>query len=160
MGVVEIILQDLCSYLDDKKVLEIACGDSDFSLIASKYAKEILATDISLERFKRRNLKVIPRNLDFKEMDATNLNIDKDSFDICICYNALGHLKSILTPVLTEMIRVTTEDGYLIFIATWEMDKNIISELRDIIKEQNNLTVYRDIENNKYSALIIKQENK
>lgn len=118
MRIIETIIQDLKAYLYGKKVLEIACGDSDFSLTTSKYAKKILATDISLERVKRRELKMIPPNIEFKEMNATNLEINDNSFDVSVCYNALGHLKSILRPVLTEMLRVTTKDGYLIFIAT------------------------------------------
>jgi ubiquinone/menaquinone biosynthesis C-methylase UbiE len=159
MRVVETIVQNLDTYLDGKKILEVACGDSDFSLYASKSAKEVLATDISLERLKRRNLDIIPKNLKFKEMDATNLDIDNDLFDITICYNALGHLESILRSVLIEMARVTTKDGYLIFIATWKMDKRIIPELKKIISEHNNLTIYSDIENSKYKAIIIKKEN-
>ena len=160
MKVVEIISESLSSYLEGKKILEVACGDSDFSLTASKYANEVLATDISLERFKKRNLKVIPKNLYFKEMDAANLDIGNNSFDACICYNALGHLKSILIPVLTEMIRVTIEGGYLIFITTWKIDKNIIPELKSIIMKQKNLTIYKDAENNRYSVLIIKKDCK
>lgn len=50
---VEKIAQDLSAYLSGKRVLEVACCDSDFSLAASRFAEEVLATDISLERAKR-----------------------------------------------------------------------------------------------------------
>lgn len=158
MRVIEAIMQDFITYLDGKKVLEIACGDSDFSLTASKYAKEVLATDISLERVKKRNLEVIPKNIRFKEMNAANLDIDNNTFDISACYNGLGHLKSILRLVFIEMIRVTIQGGYLIFIATWKMDKEILNELKNIINEHSNVTLYAEIECNKYSALIVKKE--
>jgi ubiquinone/menaquinone biosynthesis C-methylase UbiE len=157
MRIIETIVQDLKAYLSGKKVLEIACGDSDFSLITSKYAKEILATDISLERVKRRGLEIIPNNVQFKEMNATNLDIAENSFDVSSCYNALGHLKSILRPVLIEMFRVTNQDGYLIFIATWKMDIATLGELKNIISEYNNLTLFAEIENKKYNALIVKK---
>lgn len=157
MRIVETIVHDLKAYLSGKKVLEIACGDSNFSLTTSKYAKEILATDISLERVKRRELEKIPNNVQFKEMNATNLDIDENSFDVSSCYNALGHLKSILRPVLTEMFRVTNQDGYLIFIATWKMDIATLGELKNIISEYNNLTLFAEIENKKYNALIVKK---
>jgi ubiquinone/menaquinone biosynthesis C-methylase UbiE len=157
MRVIETIMHDFITSLDGKKVLEIACGDSDFSLAASKYAKEVLATDISLERVKKKNLEVIPKNIRFKEMNAANLDIDSYSFDVSACYNGLGHLKSILRPVLMEMIRVTIEGGYLIFIATWKMDKEIFAELKNIINEHNNVILYSEIECNKYSALIVKK---
>jgi ubiquinone/menaquinone biosynthesis C-methylase UbiE len=156
--VIETIVQDLKTYLDSKKVLEIACGDSDFSLISSKYAEEVLATDISLERLKRKDLGIIRNNIQFKEMNATNLGIDNDTFDVSACYNALGHLENILRPVLIEMVRVTVQGGYLIFIATWKMDKEIIGELKNVISEHHNLTLFTEIENKKYSALIVKKE--
>lgn len=157
MRIVETIVQDLKAYLYGKKVLEIACGDSDFSLATSKYAKEILATDISLERVKRRELEIIPNNVQFKEMNATNLEIDVNSFDVSSCYNALGHLKNILRPVLSEMFRVTNQDGYLIFIATWKIDIVTLGELKNIISENNNLTLFAEVENKKYNALIVKK---
>ncbi len=70
----------------------------------------------------------IPQNIEFKEMDASDLMLDKDTFDISVCYNGLGHLKSVLDSVLMEMSRVTKENGYLIFIGTWRIDKRIIEK--------------------------------
>lgn len=154
MKIVEKIVQDLKTYLDGKKVLEIACGNSDFSLTASKYAKEVLATDISLERIKRKNLKVFPDNIYFEEMNAANLDIKENTFDVSVCYNALGHLKNILRPVLTEMFRVTSKDGYLMFIATWKIDIAIFDELKNIISEHSDITLFAEVKNKKYNALI------
>ncbi|MGH4124374.1 MAG: class I SAM-dependent methyltransferase [Clostridium sp.] len=159
MRVVETIVKRLGTYLNGKKILEIACGDSEFSLNASRYAEEVLATDITLERLKRRNIDVIPKNVEFREMNATNLDIVNNSFDVSVCYNALGHLENLLNPVLMEMMRVTIQNGYLIFISTWKMDKKIIPELKNIISDYSNLTIYADIENSTYKAIIIKKEN-
>lgn len=157
MRIVETIVQDLYTYLFDKKILEIACGDCDFSLTTSNYAKEILATDISLERVKRRELELIPNNMQFKEMNATNLEIDDNSFSVSACYNAIGHLKSILRPILAEMVRVTNKDGYLIFVATWKMDVAMLEQLKNIISEYRNLTLFEEIESKKYNAIIVKK---
>lgn len=157
MKIVERIVQDLKTYLDGKKVLEIACGNSDFSLTASKYAKEVLATDISLERIKRKNLKILPGNIHFKEMNAANLDIKENAFDVSVCYNALGHLKSILRSVLTEMFRVTSKDGYLMFIATWKIDIAIFDKLKNIISEYSDITLFSEVKNKKYNALIFKK---
>lgn len=157
MKIRESIVKNLGTYLDGKKILEVACGDSEFSLSASKYAKEVLATDISLERFKRRNLDGVPQNIEFKEMNATTLLVDNDSIDITVCYNALGHLENILQSVLIEMIRVTMQEGYLLFMATWTMDKKIISKLKDMISEYSNLEVCDDIEKSTFRALIVKK---
>lgn len=155
---VENIIKSLDAYVNGKKILEVACGDTDFSLQVSKYAKEVLATDISSERLARKNLDMIPENFEFREMDAASLDIESDSFDVSVCYNALGHLKSILDSILREMTRVTLEGGYLIFIATWKMDKKILQELKELIGEYNNLKVHSDIESSKFNALIIEKE--
>lgn len=157
MKTIETIIKNLSTYFDGKRVLEIACGDSDFSLNVSNYAKEVLATDITLERIRKRNLSLIPKNVKFREMNAIDLDIDNGAFDASVCYNALEHLEDILKPVLIEMNRVTKEDGFLIFISTWKMDREKISELKGIINDQNNLTVFDNIERSKYNALIIKK---
>lgn len=157
MKLIETIVEGLEHYLVGKRIIEIACGDSEFTIKASKYAKEIMATDISLERFQRKNFELIPKNIKFLEMNATNLMVDNGSFDITVCYNALGHLKNILGLALGEMVRVTTEEGYLMFIATWKMDKKTIAEVKDIISKYSELTIEADIENSKYRALIVKK---
>lgn len=158
MRITETMVKVLSPYLNGKNVLEVACGDSEFSLNASKYAKEVLATDISLERIKRRKLPEVPENIEFREMNATGLNIDNDSFDVSVCYNALGHLENVLRPVLTEMTRVTKEGGYMMFLATWKMDKKVMEELEKIINEHDELTICKDIVNGSYKALIIKKK--
>lgn len=144
--------------MEGKKILEIACGDSEFSVNVLKYAKQVLATDISLERAKRRNLLGIAKNIEFKEMNATNLEVRDSSFDVTVCYNALGHLESILNSVISEMNRVTIKNGYLIFIVTWKIDKKIIYEIKNTISKYKNLTISEDVDNNSYSALVIKKE--
>ena len=158
MSITANIVKGLDTYLSDKKVLEIACGDSEFSLNASRYAKTVLATDISLERLRKRGLDAIPKNVEFREMDATNLDIDNDSVDVSVCYNALGHLEDFLKPVLMEMARVTVKNGYLIFIATWKMDKAILSKLKNVICDYSNLAICADMENREHRTIIIKRE--
>ncbi|MPM37655.1 Ubiquinone/menaquinone biosynthesis C-methyltransferase UbiE [bioreactor metagenome] len=158
MRVIETITKRLSSYLEDKRILEVACGDSEFSINALKYAKQILATDISLERAKRRNLIDIVENIEFKEMNATKLELENDSFDVSVCYNALGHLEGILNSVISEMSRVTTQNGYLIFIATWKMDQKVLLGIENIISKHGNLTISENIDNKSYNILIIKKE--
>lgn len=70
------------------------------------------------------------------------------SVDVSVCYNALGHLKEILNPVVAQMIRVTTQEGYIIFITMWKMDKIIVPELKSIIHKYSNITICEEIENN------------
>lgn len=71
--------------------------------------------------------------------------------------NALGHLENILKPVLLEMKRVTIKNGYLIFIATWKMDKRVLEELKSIVELDSTITIHSNIETKKYRALIIEK---
>lgn len=158
MKIIEKIIKDLNIYLKDKKVLEIACGNSDFSLTASNSAVEILATDISLQRFKNRKLNEIPINIQFMEMNANNLLLENNSFDVCVCFNALGHLKDQLPLILKEMFRVSVKYGYLIFISTWKMDTHLLTEVNDIIIKNYSLVSIEHIENKTYNALIIRKK--
>lgn len=160
MRLVETIVKRLNEYIQDKKILEIACGDSDFSLCLAKHAKEVVATDISLDRFKRRCIESIPSNIVFREMDATNLEIESNSIDVSVCYNALGHLCTILNSILVQVRRVTIDNGYIIFIATWKMDRRIIPELKNIIYAQSELMIHEDIEKENYHILIVKKVRK
>lgn len=59
--------------------------------------------------------------------------------------------------VLTEMSRVTKQDGYLVFISTWKMEKKILSNIKEMINEYNDLELYDYIEKHRYEALIIKK---
>ncbi|WDV46437.1 class I SAM-dependent methyltransferase [Clostridiaceae bacterium M8S5] len=156
MKIVQKIVSDLSSYIKDKRTIEIACGDSDFSYSASKYAKEVLATDISLKRLEN-NIKDIPCNFKYAQMDATKLDIENSSYDVSFCYNALGHLQDVLEDVVSQMKRITAINGYLLFIASWKIDKNIIPEVNEIVSKHKDLTVQEYKSNHKYHALVIKK---
>lgn len=134
MKIAEHIIDKIADIIKDKKVLEIACGEGCFSLNASKIASEVLATNISLERFNL--IADLPTNLSIKEMDASTLKIKDEDFDVVASYNAFGHLDGIKEKVINEMYRVTKKTGYIIFMATWKMDKNMLSKIREIIDER------------------------
>lgn len=53
MVIVEDVVQNLTDYLTGKKVLEVACGNSHFSIAAAKYAKEVLEQILVLREHKR-----------------------------------------------------------------------------------------------------------
>ncbi len=131
MKIIERISGELKNIVEDKSILEIACGDSEFSLEISKYASSVLATDISLKRFLKRGLKDIPSNLTFEEMNAADLNLPDDRFDIVACYNALAHLEEDLDDVLQEMVRVVRKGGYILFVVTWKMEKRLIQRVAE-----------------------------
>ncbi len=151
------IIDRLRLYFEQKNVLEIACGDSDFSLSVSKYASKVLATDISLERFKRKETKTRPNNIEFMEMDAKNLVIEDSKFDITAFYNAIGHLEDILEDVLIEALRVTKVKGYLIIVATWKLDKRLMGDVKSIIDNYSELKIHEEIDESNYRIIIIQK---
>lgn len=157
MNITDEIVEGLNYIIKNKKILEVACGDSNFSLSASKYAAEILATDISLERFNRRNILEVPINLKFVEMDAKKLKLNDKEFDIAVCYNAVGHLAGIIDSVLSEMERVTTKDGKIIFISTWLMDKKMLEDIKKIYSRKFGIKNIQFIQKSKYNILIIQK---
>lgn len=151
------IVEDLKSYFIERRVLEVACGDADFSLAISKYASSVLGVDISLARVARRSLHEIPNNVQFQEMNATHLDLEGGSFDVVVSYNALGHLVGVLKDCVSEMMRTLKKGGYLIFIATWKMDRMLIPNIRSLIATRRTVQIYKDIENKAYHTLIWKK---
>lgn len=129
------VVRPLRPFLDGKAVLEVACGDSSFSAAAAKYAANVLASDISLERAQRIGLEKFPKNVRFRQADAAALNFPTGTFDTVVCYNALGHLQTVLPAVLAEMTRTAAPGGYLIFAATWEMDFSLLNEVQALAEE-------------------------
>lgn len=148
-------LFDFKTYFEDKLVLEIACGDSDFSLSVAKYASSVFATDKSLERINKRNIPAIPSNVKFEEMDAKNLAYSDNYFDVTVCYNALGHLEEILPEVICEMIRVTRYNGYIMFCTSWKADKIVLESLLSMTPADG--TLHARKQNSFYSSILLKK---
>lgn len=151
------IIEDLKDCFLEKRVLEIACGDADFSLAVSKYANSVLGIDISLARVARRNSGEMPDNVRFQEMDATRLDFETGLFDAVVSYNAMGHLADVLEDCISEMIRVLKRGGCLVFIATWKMDRKLIPDIKDLIAITRTIRNSIEIKNKTYYALIWKK---
>ncbi|MFZ5354875.1 MAG: class I SAM-dependent methyltransferase [Bacillota bacterium] len=156
MKAIDNITKTLCAYLEGKNILEIACGDSDFSISASKYAEKVLATDISLDRFKCRGLNNISDNIEFLEMSADALDLEDGTFDAAVCYNALGHLIEIIPSVFKEMVRVVKTGGLIVFASTWKMDRILHQVIEDLVILYDGLEVSVEEKSN-YSILLIKK---
>ena len=151
------IVEDLKSYFIERSVLEVACGDADFSVTVSKYAKSVLGVDVSLARVERRSLREIPDNVQFQEMDATQLDLKGESFDVVVSYNAMGHLVGVLKDCVSEMIRVLKRGGCLIFMATWKMDRILIPNIQSLRATKRTMQNSKEIENRTYRASIWKK---
>lgn len=157
MRKIDRIVEELKSYFLKKSVLEVACGDAVFSLAVSRYAKSVCGIDTSLARVAKRNLHEVPDNVCFQKTDATQLDFEPESFDVVVSYNAIGHLAGVLKDCISEMVRVLKGGGCLVFIATWRMDRTLISIIQDIIATMNTIQIAREIKNKIYYALIWKK---
>ena len=157
MREIERIVEDLKDRFLEKRVLEIACGNADFSLAVSKHANSVFGIDVSLARVARRNSDEIPDNVRFQEMNATQLYFETGSFDAVVSYNAMGHLVDVLEDCISEMIRVLKKGGCLVFIATWKMDRKLIPDIKDLITRTHKIRNSVEIVNKTYYALIWKK---
>ncbi|MHC5038564.1 MAG: class I SAM-dependent methyltransferase [Planctomycetota bacterium] len=130
MKTVDRITKDFKTLLAGRRILEIACGDAAFSRAVSPFAEHVLAIDLSLERAVKHAPGKERKNIEFKEMDASRLDLDSGTFDVAVSFNALGHLEEILPACIREMCRVVRIEGHIIFLATWKMDKALFGKIR------------------------------
>lgn len=122
----ELAVKILRNELQDKRVLEAACGRADFSVCASELAAEIECVDIDEKRLVPEFASV--KNAKFCKMDVTAMTYGDEYFDTVVMYDAIGHLDYVLECALTESLRVLKKHGCLAVISSSKMDKNVISE--------------------------------
>lgn len=162
MRVVEDIALRIKELLLNKDVLEVSCGNAGFSLEAVKYARLVLATDISLESYMRRNNRTLPVNLALKMIESPCNDLTDNRFDVSVCYNKLTKMPMDVKALLKEMIRVTRSDGYLVFTATQKAQINALNELKTSITSdktlKKGLNIYYDIHISKYTMLILQKK--
>lgn len=118
---VERVIQHIADSLNDKDVLEVACGCAEFSYAASNIAKTVTCIDLDDTRIK---LNIAERtNIKFQVMDATEMSFNDRLFDTAVLYNAVGHLEEIIDEVVSECQRVVKPHGTIYLISSFKMDK-------------------------------------
>ena len=121
--IVRLIRQEL----ENKDILEVACGTAEFSLSAAQYAKQVACIDIDSERLN--SLVEERENISFQKMDAAEMAFESDTFNTVILYNALCHIKDQYDAIIAECRRVLKPKGQIIMIATWKMDSSLMAEM-------------------------------
>lgn len=96
-------------YLANKKVLEIGCGTGQKTANISKYAKEVVAIDISSDNIALAKERLNEcKNTIFITMNASKLSFEDNSFDIIITTDSFHEIDpKIQSSVLSEMMRVS-----------------------------------------------------
>ncbi len=123
----EKIVQLIGPELENKDVLEVACGTADFSLSAAQYVRQAVCIDIDSGRLN--SLVKEQENISFRKMDAVEMSFESDTFDTVILYNALYHIKDQYDAIMAECRRVLKPKGYIILIATWKIDSSLMAEM-------------------------------
>ena len=121
----EKIVQLIRQELENKDILEVACGTAEFSLSAARYAERVACIDIDSRRLN--SLVKEQENISFRKMDAAKMSFESDTFDTVILYNALCHIKVQYDAIIAECRRVLKTEGHIILIATWKMDSSLMT---------------------------------
>lgn len=121
-------LLELANIQKGDKIIDIACGTGLVSFPAAEFTGEkgsVLANDISdkmvamgIDIARERNVS----NISFRRMDAEELSVEDNSFDIALCALGLMYFPDPLKAI-REMHRVLTKSGHAV-VAVWGQRKN------------------------------------
>ena len=156
MSRVEEAVQRLRSELEQKEILEAACGCAEFSINAARLAKSVCGIDLDSTRLSPK-VKDCP-NFTFCLMDVTAMSYGDDSFDTVVLYNAIGHLRDVLERAVKECLRVLRAGGNLHIISSVKMDKQVISHDLVPMLEHKNCS-FQITEDNVFTDVHIKKED-
>jgi ubiquinone/menaquinone biosynthesis C-methylase UbiE len=128
-GVATEMMLELTSIQPGSRVLDVAAGTGDSSLMAARRVGptgQVLAVDISANMLKRAEESAREAgltNIDTRVMNAEKLELEADSFDAVICRIALMLFPNPMK-VLTEMHRVVKASGKVAVMAYSVVEKN------------------------------------
>ena len=120
------LVQQLLPSVQNKAVLEVACGSADFSLAAARYAGSISCIDLDANRL---NPEIAKTKVRFQIMDATQMAYPDNSFDTVVLYNAFSHIQACWDAVEQECRRVVRENGAVYVVGTWKMDTSRMEQV-------------------------------
>ena len=126
MNKTEKIVQLIKQKIEDKVVLEAACGTADFSLAASEYTDKVVCIDIDDSRLNHDIER--QEKINFLKMDAVKMAFEDETFDTIVLYNALYHIESQYEQIIAECKRVLKRKGQIIIIGTWKLDVSLMLE--------------------------------
>lgn len=120
----DILAKMLIADIENKTVLEPACGAADFSLSASAYTDRVYCIDIDAGRLDAENT----NKFNFRLMDAAEMDFADNTFDTIVIFNAFYHIQSQWASIKKECMRVLKNDGVIYIVGTWKLDVNVMME--------------------------------
>lgn len=97
-----------------RHVLDVGCGPGFFSVLLARLGYEVTAIDYTENMLSeaRKNAAYYGVNIDFRQMDAQNLDFADGTFDLVISRNVLWNLEQ-PEKAYSEWLRVLKPDGTL-----------------------------------------------
>ncbi|MFC1620752.1 class I SAM-dependent methyltransferase [Candidatus Omnitrophota bacterium] len=111
-------------YLKGKHVLEIGFGDGYGANFLAGHVGSIKAVDVLEKNVKLASNKYNAPNLEFRQMSATDLYFDDNSFDVILSFQVIEHIEEEKLVRYLEEIKRVLKKGGLAFISTLNLDKN------------------------------------
>lgn len=100
--------------VEDKRVLDVACGEGYGSYTLSEVAKSVMGVDISSEAVEHAQKTYQRDNLRFKESTMTQLPVADGSIDAVVSFETIEHVDlESQCQFLQEVCRVLDDDGIL-----------------------------------------------
>ncbi len=121
----DFVVRQLISEIENKDILEVACGTAEFSNAAAGYARNVSCIDLDDGRLNP----VTQDNVHFEKMDASKMRYPDGVFDTVFVYNALYHIRSQWGEIEKECRRVLKPGGSIYLIATWKLD---VAQMQDM----------------------------
>ena len=119
------IVRLLKSDIENKDILEVACGTADFSIAASAFANSVSCIDLDDSRL---NPIIKQSDVRFQLMDASKMKYSDHAFDTIIIYNAYYHIQAQWKEIEKECKRVLRSKGCIYIIGTWKLDTSIMQD--------------------------------
>ncbi|MGV3697944.1 class I SAM-dependent methyltransferase [Flavobacterium sp.] len=100
-------------YIENKVVLDIACGEGYGSNIMSEKAQLVYGVDIDQTTIELASRKYVKPNLKFSHGDATNIPMEDDSVDVVVSFETIEHHDQ-HEKMMSEIKRVLKPNGLMI----------------------------------------------
>jgi ubiquinone/menaquinone biosynthesis C-methylase UbiE len=126
--------------VQDKVVLDIACGEGYGSYILANNSKSVIGMDIDSSSITHANNKYNAKNLEYKQGSCLSIPLDDKSVDVIVSFETLEHLAEHDT-MLSEFNRVLKNDG-IVVIST--PDKKYYSDATGFTNEFHVKELYKD----------------
>ena len=120
------LVRMLATDIENKDILEVACGAAGFSVSAARIAHRVDCIDLDDSRL---NDQVKQSSIHFQIMDASEMSFPDNTFDTIFIYNAFAHIQSQWDVIERECKRVVKATGKIYIVGTWRLDTNLMTNM-------------------------------